>query len=50
MTAHEASLEIVDSIPYFLNRPSSWAMTMDELSVKAAMPIRMFGVSGPSAA
>ena len=50
MTAHEASLEIVDSMPCFLNRPSSCAMTIDEQSVSAMMPMRTFGVSGPSCA
>jgi len=48
MTAHDASLEIVDSIPYFLKRPSSWAITIEEQSVRAMMPIRIFGVSGAS--
>jgi hypothetical protein len=50
MTAHDASLETVDSMPCFLNSPSSWAMTIDEQSVSAMMPMRIFGVSGPSAA
>src|SRR5258705_5851615 len=50
MTAHDASFEIVDSMPYFLKSPSSWAITIDEQSVRAMMPILTFGVSGPSAA
>src|SRR6185503_17632517 len=50
MTAHDASFEIVDSIPYFLKSPSSCAITIDEQSVSAMMPIRTLGVSGPSAA
>ena len=48
MTAHEASFEIVDSIPCFLNRPNSCAMTIDEQSVSAMIPMRTFGVSGAS--
>ena len=48
MTAHDASFEIVDSMPCFLNRPSSWAITIDEQSVSAMMPMRTFGVSGAS--
>src|SRR3989442_13118404 len=48
MTAHEASFEIVDSIPCFRNSPSSWAITIDEQSVSAMMPTRTFGVSGAS--
>jgi len=50
ITAHEASLEIVDSMPCFLNRPSSWAMTIDEQSVSAMIPMRTFDVSGASEA
>ena len=38
ITAQEASFEIVDSMPYFLNSPSSWAITIDEQSVRAMMP------------
>ena len=48
MTAHDASLDIVDSMPCFLNRPSSCAMTIDEQSVSAMMPMRTFDVSGAS--
>src|SRR5713226_3827290 len=48
ITAQEASFEIVDSMPYFLKRPSSWAMTIEEQSVRAMMPIRILGVSGAS--
>ena len=43
IAAQEASLEIVDSMPYFLNSPNSCAITIDEQSVKAMMPIRMLG-------
>ncbi len=50
ITAHEASLEMVDSIPCFLKSPSSWAITMEEQSVSAMMPMRTWGVSGLSAA
>ena len=50
MTAHDASFEIVDSIPCFLKRPSSCAMTIDEQSVSAMMPKRILGVSGASEA
>ena len=50
ITAHEASFEMVDSMPCFLNRPSSCAITIDEQSVSAMMPMRIFGVSGPSSA
>src|SRR6266850_4026710 len=50
MTAHEASLEIVDSMPCFLKSPSSCAMTIDEQSVSAMMPMRILGVSGASEA
>ena len=50
ITAHDASFEIVDSMPCFLNRPSSWAMTIDAQSVSAIMPNRICGVSGPSSA
>ena len=48
ITAHDASFEIVDSMPCFLKSPSSCAMTMDEQSVSAMMPMRTFGVSGAS--
>jgi len=48
ITAHDASFEIVDSMPYFLKSPSSWAITIDEQSVRAMMPILTFGASGPS--
>ena len=50
IAAHDASFEIIDSMPCFLKSPSSWAMTMDEQSVRAMMPKRIFFVSGPSAA
>ena len=50
IAAQDASFEIVESMPYFLNRPSSWAMTIDEQSVSAMMPKRILVVSGASAA
>src|SRR5262245_55956634 len=46
----EASFEMVDSIPYFLKSPNSCAITIEEQSVRAIMPNRILGVSGPSAA
>src|SRR6476660_5605086 len=33
ITAHEASFETTESMPYFLNSPSSWPITIDEQSV-----------------
>jgi hypothetical protein len=50
ITAHDASFEIVDSMPCFLKSPSSCAMTIDAQSVSAMIPKRICGVSGPSAA
>src|SRR3990170_2647238 len=50
ITAHEASFEIVDSIPCFLKSPSSCAMTIEAQSVSAMIPILILGVSGPSPA
>ena len=50
MTAQEASFEMIDSMPYFLKSPNSCAITIDEQSVRAMMPNRILGVSGPSAA
>ena len=50
ITAHEASFEIVESIPNFLKSPSSCAITIDEQSVSAMMPKRILVVSGASAA
>src|SRR5262250_2210357 len=46
----EAPFEIVDSMPYFLKSPNSCAITIEEQSVRAMMPNRILGVSGPSAA
>src|SRR6478735_8018777 len=50
MAAQLAPLVTVELIPYFLNRPFSWAMMMGEQSVRAMMPKLMFGVSGASLA
>src|SRR5690349_3575292 len=50
IAAQLAPLRMVDSIPYFLKSPFSWAMTMGEQSVKAMMPKVNFEVSGPSLA
>src|SRR5713101_7837205 len=37
ITAQDASFEIVDSMPYFLKRRISWAMTIAEQSVTEMM-------------
>jgi hypothetical protein len=37
---------MVEVMPYFLNRPFSWAMTNGEQSVRAMIPKLMFGVLG----
>src|SRR4029453_369811 len=50
MAAQLAPLVTVELIPYFLNRPFSWAMTMGEQSVRAMMPKLTFGDSGASLA
>ena len=50
ITAQDASFEMIDSIPCFLNKPNSCAITIDEQSVKAMIPNRTLVVSGPSAA
>jgi hypothetical protein len=50
ITAHDASFEITELIPNFLNKPSSCAMTIEAQSVSAMMPKRMSRVSGPSCA
>src|SRR5258705_10213354 len=50
MAAQFAPFETVDSIPHFLNKPFSWAMTMGELSVSAMIPNFIFGASGESSA
>src|SRR6187549_3809082 len=46
MSAQLAPLMIVELMPYFLNRPFSWAITMGEQSVSAIIPKRKSGVSG----
>src|SRR5688572_12713013 len=46
MAAQLAPLMMVELMPYFLNRPFSWAITTGELSVRAMMPKRRSGVSG----
>src|SRR5262245_42723612 len=46
IAAQLAPFTIVALMPYFLNRPFSWAITIDELSVSAMMPKRRSGVSG----
>src|SRR5689334_21119375 len=46
IAAQLAPLTTVELMPYFLNRPFSWAITMGEQSVSAIMPKRMSGVSG----
>src|SRR5258708_29845559 len=38
MAAQFAPLVTVELMPYFLNRPFSWAMTIGEQSVSAIMP------------
>src|SRR6188768_1071639 len=46
MAAQLAPLMIVELIPYFLNSPFSWAITIGEQSVSAIMPKRKSAVSG----
>ena len=46
MAAQFAPLATVESIPYFLNKPFSCAITMGEQSVSAIIPKRSFVVSG----
>src|SRR5688572_21123323 len=50
ITAQLASLLTVDLIPYFLNSPSSCAITIDEQSVSAMIPNFIVLTSGPSSA
>ena len=50
MAAQLAPLLTTELIPYFLKRPFSCAMTIDEQSVNAMMPILRSDVSGPSSA
>src|SRR6266571_4315997 len=50
ITAQDASFETTESMPYFLNSPNSWAITIDEQSVNAIMPNRTDLVSGESSA
>src|SRR5437899_1651970 len=46
IAAQLAPLMIVELIPYFLNSPLSWAITIGEQSVSAIMPKRKSVVSG----
>jgi hypothetical protein len=46
MAAQFAPLTTVDSMPWFLKNPFSWAMTMGEQSVSAIIPNRTLVVSG----
>src|SRR5689334_21253735 len=46
MAAQLAPFTIVELIPYFLNRPFSWAITIGEQSVSAIMPKRRSATSG----
>src|SRR5882724_1031918 len=50
MAAQFAPLVTVEAMPYFLNSPFSWAMTMGEQSVSAIMPKFSAAVSGASLA
>src|SRR6188472_1219531 len=47
MAAQLAPFPMVEWMPYFLNRPFSWAITIGEQSVSAIMPKRMSVTSGP---
>src|ERR1041384_8202692 len=46
IAAQLAPFTIVELMPYFLNRPFSWATTMGEQSVRAIMPKRRSLTSG----
>src|SRR6188768_1380961 len=46
MAAQLAPFTIVELMPYFLNRPFSWAITIGEQSVSAIMPKRKSLTSG----
>jgi hypothetical protein len=46
IAAQLAPFTTVELMPYFLNSPFSWAITIGEQSVSAIMPKRMSGVSG----
>src|SRR6478735_4392838 len=46
IAAQLAPLMIVELMPYFLNSPFSWAITIGEQSVSAIMPKRKSGASG----
>src|SRR4051812_12709936 len=48
IAAQLAPLVTFELIPYFLNRPFSWAITIGEQSVSAIMPKLTLGDSGPS--
>src|SRR5215217_3591273 len=46
MAAQLAPFTMVELMPYFLNRPFSWAITIGEQSVKAIIPKRRSDTSG----
>src|SRR4051812_39374401 len=46
IAAQLAPLITVELMPYFLNRPFSWAITIGEQSVSAMMPKRRSATSG----
>ena len=50
MTAHDASFDTTESMPNFLKKPCSWAITIGAQSVSAMMPKRIVFVSGESSA
>ena len=50
ITAHDASFEMIDSMPNCLKYPSSCAITIGEQSVSAMIPKRIVFVSGESSA
>ena len=50
MAAQFAPFATVASMPCFLKKPFSWAMTIGEQSVRAMMPNRIAGCSGESSA
>src|SRR3954468_17091147 len=50
IAAQFAPFITIELIPYFLNRPFSWAITIGEQSVSAIMPNFRLAVSGASLA
>src|SRR3954471_10650650 len=50
MAAQLAPFEITELMPYFLNKPFSWAITMGEQSVRAIIPNFSVAISGASLA